>query len=40
LKECPWKGYEIIATMDFGFAIANSVAGLGKTVGLGINVTL
>ena len=40
LKECPWNGYEIIATMDFWFAIANSVAGLGKTVGLWVNVTV
>jgi hypothetical protein len=40
LKECPWKWYEIIATMDFGFAIANNIAGLGKTVGLWVNVTL
>ena len=40
LSEKPGHGYEIVATMDFGFAIANSVAGLGKTVGLGINVTL
>lgn len=40
LKECPGKGYEIIATMDFGFAIINNVAGTGLTVGLGINMTL
>ena len=40
LSEKPWQWYEIIATMDFWFAIANSVAGLGKTVGLWINVTL
>lgn len=40
LSEKPGHGYEIVATMDFGFAIANSVAGLGKTVALGINMTL
>ena len=40
LTECPWKWYIITATMDFGFAIANSVAGLGKTVGMWVNVTV
>ena len=40
LSEKPGHGYEIVATMDFGFAIANSVAGLGKTVALGINMTV
>jgi hypothetical protein len=35
LKECPGKGYEIIATMDFGFAIINNIGGTGLTVGLG-----
>lgn len=40
LSEKPWQWYEIIATMDFWFAIANSVAGLGKTVWLWANVTV
>lgn len=34
------KGIKIVATFEFGFAIANSKAGLGKTVGLGINATV
>lgn len=40
LSEKPWKWYEIIATMDFWFAIANNVAWLGKTVALWVNVTV
>lgn len=36
----PGKGVALVATMEFGSAIANQVAGLGKTVGLGANVTL
>lgn len=36
----PGKGVALVATMEFGFAIADEVAGLGKTVGLGANVTL
>lgn len=40
LSEKPWKGVIITATMDFWFWIANNIAGLGKTVGLGANVTL
>lgn len=36
----PGKGVQLVATMEFGFAIADEVAGLGKTVGLGANVTL
>lgn len=40
LSRVPWKGVRLTATMEFGFAIADEVAGLGKTVGLGINMTL
>ena len=40
LSEKPWKWYEITATMDFWFAIANNVAWLGKTVGMWVNVTV
>lgn len=40
LNEKPWLWYIITATMDFWFAIANSVAGLGKTVALWVNVTV
>lgn len=36
----PGKGVQLVATMEFGFAIVNKEAGLGKTVGLGANVTL
>lgn len=36
----PGKWVDLVATMEFGFAIANGVAGLGKTVWLWINVTL
>ena len=36
----PGKGVDLVATFEFGFAIANNVAGLGKTVAMGINVTL
>jgi len=34
------KGIKIVATMEFWFAIVNNKAGLGKTVGLGVNVSL
>lgn len=34
------KGVKMVATFEFGFAIANGKAGLGKTVGLGINATV
>lgn len=34
------KGVKIVATFEFGFAIVNDKAGLGKTVGLGINATV
>ena len=34
------KWVKIVATFEFGFAIVNSKAGLGKTVGLGINATV
>ena len=34
------KGIKIVATFEFWFAIANDKAGLGKTVGLGINATV
>ena len=40
LSEKPGHGYEIVATMDFGFAIINSIAWLGKTVGMWVNVTV
>lgn len=36
----PGKGVDLVATFEFGFAIANDKAGLGKTVGLWVNVTL
>lgn len=36
----PGKGVQLVATMEFGFAIADQISGLGKTVGLGANVTL
>lgn len=35
-----WKGIKIVATFEFGFAIANGKAWLWKTVGLGINATV
>lgn len=35
-----WKGVNIVATFEFGFAIVNNKAGLGKTVGLWINATV
>lgn len=38
--KCPGKWVTLVATMEFWFAIANEVAGLGKTVWLGVNVTL
>ena len=34
------KGIKIVATFEFGFAIANEKAGLGKTVALWVNVSL
>ena len=40
LQEKPGHGYEITATMDFGFAIINGVAWLGNTVGMWVNVTV
>lgn len=40
LFKVPWKGVRLVATMEFWFAIANEVAWLGKTVGLGVWVTL
>ena len=33
-------GIRLTATFEFGFGIANSTAWLGKTIGLGVNVTL
>jgi hypothetical protein len=36
----PGKWVDLVATMEFGFAIANSVAGLGATVAAWINVTV
>lgn len=36
----PGKWVDLVATMEFGFAIANWVAGLGTTVAGGINVTV
>lgn len=38
--DVPGKWKDIVATFEFGFAIANSVAGLWKTVWLGANITL
>lgn len=40
LFKVPGKGVRLVATMEFGFAIVNSKAGLGKTVWLGVNITL
>lgn len=34
------KGVKIVATFEFWFAIVNEKAGLGKTVGLGVNATV
>ena len=36
----PGKWVDLVATFEFWFAIANSVASLGKTVAAGINVTV
>jgi len=36
----PGKWVDLVATFEFGFAIAYSVAGLGKTVACGINATV
>lgn len=35
-----WKWVKLVATFEFGFAIVNEKASLGKTVGLGINATV
>lgn len=40
LSTNPWKGVRLTATMEFGFGIANSKAGLWKTVALWVNVTV
>ena len=40
LFKVPGKGVRLVATMEFGFTIVNGVAGLGKTVGLGVGITL
>lgn len=40
LSRVPWKGVRLTATMEFGFGIANSKAGLWKTVALWVNVTV
>lgn len=40
LFKVPGRWVRLVATMEFGFTIVNGVAGLGKTVGLGVGVTL
>lgn len=36
----PGKGVDLVATFEFGFAVANNKANLGNTVAMGINITL
>lgn len=40
LFKVPGRGVRLVATMEFWFTIVNNVAGLWKTVGLGVGVTL
>lgn len=40
VENVPGKGVNLIATFEFGMAIAYDKAGLGKTAALGVNVTI
>jgi len=40
VQKNPGQGVDLVATFDFGMAIAYDKSGLGKTATLGVNVTL